>query len=194
MAAAAIKKNDMDVVGVIFFSLFLDIDWQNLQLRGPANNWWLFLLNECRFRPPLCTYMANWARRTSWGWWDELNDPALQTHDSTFEPCRSQAEHATSWSRRFSLILNYYEWAGNKHFVSLKLKGQSEVRTRDLLLSKQPALSTAPVPPPFYDIDRVINRFFGNGGANLYAKFSETHQITLKIVLLSFLTHNIIAV
>ena len=26
--------------------------------------------NESDFRPPLCTYRLNWARRTSWGWWD----------------------------------------------------------------------------------------------------------------------------
>ena len=30
------------VVGVICFSLFLDIDGQSLRLRGPAINWWLF--------------------------------------------------------------------------------------------------------------------------------------------------------
>ena len=27
--------------------------------------------NESGFRPPLCTYRLNWARRTSWGWWDD---------------------------------------------------------------------------------------------------------------------------
>ena len=27
--------------------------------------------NEWGFRPPLCTYRLNWARRTSWRWWDE---------------------------------------------------------------------------------------------------------------------------
>ena len=37
------KMIDMVVVGVIFFSLFLDIDEQSLRLRGPAINWWLFL-------------------------------------------------------------------------------------------------------------------------------------------------------
>ena len=31
-----LKKIDMVVVGVIFFSLFLDIDGQSLRLRGPA--------------------------------------------------------------------------------------------------------------------------------------------------------------
>ena len=32
------KKNDMVLVGVIFFSLFLDIDEESLRLRGPAIN------------------------------------------------------------------------------------------------------------------------------------------------------------
>ena len=27
--------------------------------------------NEWGFGPPLCTSRLNWARRTSWGWWDE---------------------------------------------------------------------------------------------------------------------------
>ena len=35
--------------------------------------------NESGFRPLLCTYRLNWARRTSWGWWDELDVTALQT-------------------------------------------------------------------------------------------------------------------
>ena len=41
-------------------------------------------------------------------------------------------------------ILNFYEWAGKKHFVSLKLEGQSGVRARDLRLPKQAALTTSP--------------------------------------------------
>ena len=47
-------------------------------------------LNESGFRPPLCTYRLNWARRTSWGWWDDWDDTVLQTQDSKFEPCRSE--------------------------------------------------------------------------------------------------------
>ena len=47
----------------------------------------------------LCIYRLNWARRTSWGWSDEWDDTALQTHDSKFE-------HATSRSRRLHTILN----------------------------------------------------------------------------------------
>ena len=72
----------------------------------------------------------------------------LQTQDSKFEPCRSEAEHATYQSRRLPTILNLYEWAGKKHFVSLKLKGQSGVRPRDLRLSKQAVLTFAPGLPP----------------------------------------------
>ena len=30
--------------------------------------------NESGFRPPLCTYRLNWARRTFWGWWDKWDD------------------------------------------------------------------------------------------------------------------------
>ena len=41
--------------------------------------------NESGFRPPLCTYRLNWARRTSWGWWDDWDDTVLQTQDSKFE-------------------------------------------------------------------------------------------------------------
>ena len=37
--------------------------------------------NESGFRPPLCTYRLNWARRTSWGWWDDWDDTVLQTQD-----------------------------------------------------------------------------------------------------------------
>ena len=56
--------------------------------------------NESGFRPPLCTYRLNWARRNSWGWWDDWDDTVLQTQDSKFEPWRSEAEHANSRSRR----------------------------------------------------------------------------------------------
>ena len=57
--------------------------------------------------PPLCTYRLNWARRTSWGWWDDWDDTVLQTQDSKFEPFRSEAEHATSRSRRLPTILTF---------------------------------------------------------------------------------------
>ena len=60
-----------------------------------------------------------------------------------------ETDHATSRSRRFPTILNLYDRAEKKHFVSLKLEGQSRVRARDLRLFKQAALTTAPGPPPW---------------------------------------------
>ena len=59
---------------------------------------------------------------------------------------RPDAEHATSRSRRFPTILNLYECARKKHFVSSKLEGQNWVRTCDPRFSKQTALTTAPGP------------------------------------------------
>ena len=72
--------------------------------------------NESGFRPPLCTYRLNWARRTSWGWWDDWDDTVLQTQDSTFEPWRSEAEHATSRSRRLPTILTFTRGWGRNIF------------------------------------------------------------------------------
>ena len=76
--------------------------------------------NESGFRPPLCTYRLNWARRTSWGWWDDRDDTVLQTQDSKFEPWRSEAEHATSRSRRLPTILTFTRGWGRNIFVSFK--------------------------------------------------------------------------
>ena len=73
--------------------------------------------NEWGFRPPLCTYRLNWARRTSWGWWDDWDDTVLQTQDSKFEPWWSEAEHATSRSRRLPHNTNFHTWMGKKHFL-----------------------------------------------------------------------------
>ena len=82
-------------------------------------------LNEWGFRLPLCTCSLNWARRTSWGWWDEWDDTVLQTQDSKFKTWQCGAKHTTSRSRRLSTILNLYEWAGKKKSVFLKLECQS---------------------------------------------------------------------
>ena len=76
--------------------------------------------NESGFRPPLCTYRLNWARRTSWGWWDDWDDTVLQTQDSKFEPWRSEAEHATSRSRRLPTILTFTRGWGRNIFFSFK--------------------------------------------------------------------------
>ena len=72
--------------------------------------------NESGFRPPLCTYRLNWARRTFWGWWDDWDDTVLQTQNSKFTPRRSEAEHATSRSRRLPTILTFTRGWGRNIF------------------------------------------------------------------------------
>ena len=102
--------------------------------------------NESGFRPPLCTYRLNWARRTSWGWWDDWYDTVLQTQDSKFEPWRSEAEHATSQSRRLPTILTFTRGWGRNIFVSFKPpRPGTEPRT---LAWKAAVLTTTLGPPP----------------------------------------------
>ena len=102
--------------------------------------------NESGFRPPLCTYKLNWARRTSWGWWDDWDDTVLQTQDSKFEPWRSEAEHATSRSRRLPTILTFTRGWGRNNFVSFKPpRPGTEPRT---LAWKAAVLTTTLGPPP----------------------------------------------
>ena len=103
--------------------------------------------NESGFRPPLCTYRLNWARRTSWGWWDDWDDTVLQTQDSKFEPWRSEAEHATSRSRKLHTILTFTRGWGRNIFVSFKpLRPGTEPRT---LAWKAMVLTTTLGPPPW---------------------------------------------
>ena len=102
--------------------------------------------NESDFRQPLCTYRLNWARRTSWGWWDDWDDTVLQTQDSKFEPWRSEAEHATSRSRRLPTILTFTRGWGRNIFVSFKPpRPGTEPRT---LAWKAAVLTTTLGPPP----------------------------------------------
>ena len=70
---------------------------------------WVNKWNESGFRPPLCTYKLNWARRTSWGWWDDWDDTVLQTQDLKFE-------HATSRWRRLPTILTFIRGWGRNIF------------------------------------------------------------------------------
>ena len=110
--------------------------------------------NESGFRPPLCTYRLNWARRTSWGWWDDWDDTVLQTQDSKFEPWRSEAEHATSRSRRLPTILTFTRGWGRNNFVSFKPpRPGTEPRT---LAWKAAVLTTTLSPPPTpYNVDHA---------------------------------------
>ena len=102
--------------------------------------------NESGFRPPLCTYRLNWARRTSWGWWDDWDDTFLQTQDSKFESWRSEAEHATSRSRKLPTILTFTRGWRRNIFVSFKPpRPGTEPRT---LAWKAAVLTTTLGPPP----------------------------------------------
>ena len=114
---------------------------------GPVvHKWNEMKWNESGFRPPLCTYRLNWARRTSWGWWDDWDDTVLQTQDSKFEPWRSEAEHATSRSRRLPTILTFTRGWGRNIFVSFKPpRPGTEPRT---LAWKAAVLTTTLGPPP----------------------------------------------
>ena len=106
--------------------------------------------NESGFRPPLCTYRLNWARRTSWGWWDDWDDTVLQTQDSKFEPWRSEAEHATSRSRRLPTILTFTRGWGRNNFVSFKPpRPGTEPRT----LAWKAAVLTTTLGPPSPESD-----------------------------------------
>ena len=112
-----------------------------INLEGHKMKW-----NESGFRPPLCTYRLNWARRTSWGWWDDWDDTVLQTQDSTFEPWRSEAKHATSRSQRLPTILTFTRGWGRNIFVSFKPpRPGTEPRT---LAWKAAVLTTTLGPPP----------------------------------------------
>ena len=124
--------------------------------------------NGSGFRPPLCAYRLNWARRTSWGWWDEWDDTVLQTQDSKFEPWRPDAEHATSQSRRFHTILSFTRGWGRNIFVSFKpLRPGTKPRT---LAWKAAVLTTTLGPKPQclrmdrrIGIDAVIQEASSNG-------------------------------
>ena len=91
-------------------------------------------------------YRLNWGKRTSWDGWD---DTALRTHDSKFEPWRSEGEYATSRHGGSPEYWFFYGWGVKKHFDSLKreLPERGGGWTRDFRLSKQTVLDTAPGPP-----------------------------------------------
>ena len=106
----------------------------------PALKW-----NESGFRPPLCTYRLNWARRTSCGWWMRWLCPP----DTGFE-IRALAV----WGRARYLSVTeaphnteFHTWMGKFFFVSFKPpRPGTEPRT---LAWKAAVLTTTLWPPPF---------------------------------------------
>ena len=106
------KMANCNMAILIRFNIFTSVlSKPDLSEHNQMQKW-----NESGFRPPLCTYRLNWARRTSWGWWDDWDDTVLQTQDSKFEPWRSEAEHATSRSRRLPTILTFTRGWGRNIF------------------------------------------------------------------------------
>ena len=92
------------------------------------------------------TYRLNWARRTSWGWWDDWDETVIQTQDSKFEPWRSEAEHATSQSRGLPTILTFTRGWGRKFFCFFQT-AETGTETRTLAW-KAAVLTTTLGPPP----------------------------------------------
>ena len=133
-----------NILFVLSYVLPEPLNYMQCQLKkfaGCKKKW-----NESGFRPPLCTYRLNWARRTSWGWWDEWDDTVLQTQDSKFAPWRCEAGHATSRSRRLPTILSFTRGWGRNIFVSFKPpRPGTEPRT---LAWKAAVLTTTLAPPP----------------------------------------------
>ena len=109
------ESNTVDLVIIARVSIFANLWFWDFTRSLNEMKW-----NESGFRPPLCTYRLNWARRTSWGWWDDWDDTVLQTQDSKFQPWRSEAEHATSRSRRLPTILTFTRGWGRNNFISFK--------------------------------------------------------------------------
>ena len=104
--------------------------------------------NESGFRPPLCTYRLNWARRTSWGWWDDWDDTPLRTQDSKFEPWRSEAELPLGHGGSPQYWLSHVD-GEETFFVSFKPpRSGTEPRT---LAWKAAVLTTTLGPPPLAD-------------------------------------------
>ena len=136
--------------------------------------------NESGIRPPLCTYRLNWARRTSWGWWDDWDDTVLQTQDSKFEPWRSEAEHATSRSRRLPTILTFTRGWGRHNFVSFKPpRPGTEPRT---LAWKAAVLTTTLGPPPSSGWRAVSSHSSHHPQDVLLTRFSQfVHKSDLKL-------------
>ena len=134
--------------------------------------------NESGFRPPLCTYRLNWARRTSWGWWDDWDDTFLQTQNSKLEPWRSEAEHATSRSRRRPTILTFTRGWGRNNFVSFKPpRPGTEPRT---LAWKAAVLTTTLGPPPWMSVDRVHSVHTWSSKAGIY--LWSIHLLSVSVI------------
>ena len=133
--------------------------------------------NESGFRPPLCTYRLNWARRTSWGWWDDWDDTVLQTQDSKFAPWRSEAEHATSRSRRLPTILTFTRGWGRNNFCFFQT-AETGNRTPDSGV-KGSGANHYPRAPALLHILHILHILHCSYLKTLEVKVNEFHRIWL---------------
>ena len=98
--------------------------------------------NEAGFRPLLCKYRLNWARRTIWGWWDKWDDTAL------FE---IQTLEVWGQARYLSVTeaphnTEFYEWIKKKHFCFFQTT-ETGKRTSNSSVKGNGA-KHYPMPPP----------------------------------------------
>ena len=100
----------------MYWRIFGTVSPMHRWIFGDVSGKW----NESGFRPLLYTNRQNWAMKTSWWWWDEWDNTALQKQDLKCKPWRSQAEHATfrlvlrvDGEETFSRLSNRRNWETN---------------------------------------------------------------------------------
>ena len=99
-------------------------------------------VNKWGFRPPVCTYRLNWAKRTSWGLWYECVETALHTQDRKFE-CWTTLPLGHRGSPQYWIFASESK---------LSLKPECCGRIRDLRFAgRQAALTTLGLMPQTWD-------------------------------------------
>ena len=137
---------------------------------GDAMKW-----NESGFRPPLCTYRLNCARRTSWGWWDDWDDTVLQTQDSTRHLSVTEDPHNT----------DFHTWMGKKHFCFFQT-AETGNRTPNSGVKGSGAnhYPRAPALPSVKSVGRIDayeNDYITKTLATLQIYCSKIHEFMIKI-------------
>ena len=122
----------------------------------------------------------------SWGWWDEWDNTALQTQDANFKPWRSEAEHATSLSRRLPTVLSFTSGSRRNMYVSFKLpRPGNEPRT---LAWKAPAQVNN------RDVDQLkpVTSFFRYIITRMHLTILHSYIVIAKTTLKSIIRKNIV--
>ena len=126
--------NEMNTWTSIFANIWFQIKQIWLIFFTHLKLWVVVKMKWWSFTPPLCIYRITGQEKPPENC--EMNEMTM--------PFRHRIRNSNPDGLRLSPlpigyggspILSFYEWAGKKHFVSLKLEYQSGVRTRDLRLS-----------------------------------------------------------